>query len=170
MKRINRYLEAMLAPLCAALMGMLTLTVLWQVLSRLIARINTAMGTAPWIEPSKWTEELATFLLAWVALLGAAYALRRGEHIGLDLLYSRFDHRWQRLADAVVRTATLLFALAMVFGGGQLTAVMLALDQRTPALDWPMGAIYVAVPLSGALMFCFALERVYGEHAAGDIT
>ncbi len=170
MSRINVLLERLLAPLCALLMAALTLTVLWQVASRLANRISVAMDWPVWITPSTWTEELASFLLSWTALLGAAYALRRGEHIGLDLLYKGFDARWKRIADVATRGAVALFALVMVIGGAMLVGVTLELDQRTPALGWPMGLIYGAVPLSGALMFAFAIERVYTDNAAGDMT
>ncbi len=170
MSRLNTLLERLLAPVCAALMAALTLTVLWQVASRLTNRVIVAMDWPVVLTPSTWTEELASFLLSWTALLGAAYALRRGEHIGLDLLYKGFDARWRRIADLATRIAVALLALVMVIGGALLVQITLALDQRTPALGWPMGLIYGAVPLSGVLMFAFAMERVYTEHAAGDMT
>jgi TRAP-type C4-dicarboxylate transport system permease small subunit len=169
MSRINAFLERLLAPICALLMAALTLTVLWQVTSRLANRISVAMDWPIWVRPATWTEELASFLLSWTALLGAAYALRRGEHIGLDLLYKGFDARWKRVADAATRAAVALFALAMIIGGTGLVAATLELDQRTPALGWPMGWVYGSVPLAGALMFLFAIERVYTQEAAGDI-
>lgn len=162
--RFNVRAEAALRPVVAALCGALALTVLWQVATRLTARVALALELPTPIEPSRWTEELASFLLAWTALLGAAYALRRGEHIGLDLLYARFGARGRGRIDALARAAVALFGLLLAGGGAWLTALTWALDQRTPALGWPMGAVYAVLPLAGLLLAAFAAERVYIDH------
>ncbi|NIX00358.1 MAG: TRAP transporter small permease subunit, partial [Phycisphaerae bacterium] len=54
-------------------MGVLVIDVTWQVITRFVLK-----------NPSSWTEELATYLLIWVGLLGAAVALHRGAHLGID--------------------------------------------------------------------------------------
>ena len=48
-------------------MGLLVLDVLWQVTSRFVIQ-----------RPSQWTDELATLLIIWVAMIGASVAFIRG--------------------------------------------------------------------------------------------
>jgi len=154
-------IEALLRGLLAALMAAMTLTVLWQVLSRLLSRLSVRFDIPALVEPSRWTEELAGFQLGWLALLGAAYAYRRGMHLGLGLFYDRMTPRGRRAADVIGAGSVMLFSLAvLVYGGVRLVSLTLELRQITAALRWPMGVVYAVIPVSGALMAVFALERL----------
>jgi TRAP-type C4-dicarboxylate transport system permease small subunit len=167
--RFNAMIERTLGVLLSGLMLTMVLTVLWQVATRLSSRIATAQGWVPPFAPSQWTEELASFQLAWIALLGAAYALRRGEHMGYDSLFIAFAGAGRRRNLLFVRLCVIAFALVLVIGGVGLVAMTLELGQTTPALRWPMGWVYSVAPLSGLLMICFAAERVFlDETAASD--
>jgi TRAP-type C4-dicarboxylate transport system permease small subunit len=160
-KRLCDTAEALLAKGLVLLMGLMVLTVGWQVASRLLARLSLSMGWELLVEPSRWTEELAGFQLAWVALLGAAWALRRGEHIGLDVLYQRFGDAARRRVDVTVSACVALFS-ALVLGYGGLSLVLMTheLEQQTPALGWPMAAVYSVVPLTGVLLTLFSSETL----------
>jgi len=154
-------IEALLRGLLAILMAAMTVTVLWQVLSRFLSRLSVRFGIPALVEPSRWTEELAGFQLGWLALLGAAYAYRRGMHLGLGLFYDRMTPRGRRVADVIGAGAVMLFSLAvLVYGGVRLVSLTLELRQITAALRWPMGAVYAGIPVCGALMALFALERL----------
>ena len=61
--KVKRFLDKCLEVTVMVAVGILVLDVLWQVFTRKVLN-----------DPSKWTEELAIFLLIWVALLGAAVA------------------------------------------------------------------------------------------------
>lgn len=161
MKRLCGAAEAILGRGLVLLMALMVLTVGWQVASRLLARLSLAMGWELLVEPSRWTEELAGFQLAWLALLGAAWALRRGEHIGLDLLYQRFDAAGRRRIDLVVSAAVAAFSLLVLgYGGLRLVLMTHELNQQTPALGWPMAAVYTVVPVTGLLLTLFALDTL----------
>ena len=129
----------------AALIGLTVLmvvTVTWQVATRFL--LNS---------PSSYTEELATFLLLWISLLGAAYALRQNAHLGIDVVTSRLAPEAQQEARVASFVVVALFAIvALVIGGGLLVSVTLELGQRSAAFQVPMGFVYLVLPLSGLLM------------------
>jgi TRAP-type C4-dicarboxylate transport system permease small subunit len=153
--------HALLGQVLVALMCVMTLTVGWQVASRLLARLAMRMEWGPLVEPSRWTEELAGFQLGWVALLGAAYALRRGEHLGFDLFYQHLSPALRRWADVAGGTLIALFSLVvLVWGGSSLVLMTRELGQRTAALGWPMAWVYSVVPAAGLLLALFALEAI----------
>lgn len=170
----NLVIERALALSLSLLMASMVLTVLWQVATRLASQIAGAQGWSLPLSPSQWTEELASFQLAWVALLGAAYALRRGEHMGYDSLFVAFGPVGRARTTHFVKACVIAFALVLVIGGAGLVWMTLELGQTTPALRWPMGWVYSVAPISGVLMIAFAAERVFpddGEHdpvATGD--
>lgn len=161
LSRLCDRIDVLLRGLLAVLMAAMTLTVLWQVLSRFLSRLSVRFGIPALVEPSRWTEELAGFQLGWLALLGAVYAYRRGMHLGLGFFYDRMTPRGRRAADVVGAGAVMLFSLAiLVYGGVRLVSLTFELRQTTAALRWPMGAVYAGIPVCGALMALFALERL----------
>jgi TRAP-type C4-dicarboxylate transport system permease small subunit len=150
-----------LGRLLVVIVGAMALTVGWQVSSRLLARLCLALDWPVLVRPSRWTEELAGFQLAWVALLGAAWVLRRGEHPGLDLLYQHLAPRLRRAADVLGAALIALFAfVVLVYGGIRLVQMTQELGQKTAALGWPMSVVYSVVPVAGLLLALFALESL----------
>ena len=89
------------------LMAAIVLVVCWQVLSRFVLT-----------NPSSMTEEIARCLLLWIAMLGAAYAYRTGQHLGLDIVTSRMPALWQHRIAFVLTAAVVVFSsVVMVWGG-----------------------------------------------------
>ncbi|WP_203075980.1 TRAP transporter small permease subunit [Falsiroseomonas ponticola] len=50
---------------------------------------------------SVWAQELEWHLMSPIALIGAAYALRHGEHVRVDVLYAGFSPRAKAAVDLV---------------------------------------------------------------------
>ncbi len=141
-----------------ALFAVLVLDVLWGVISRYV----------PGIRPSDWTEELAVYLLVWVSLYGAALTYRAYGHLGVDYFVAKLDPSAQKLVAVIVELAVLLFAgFALCFGGWRLVADTLAANQLTPVLQWKIGYLYSAVPLSGVFFVAFAIEHLIHLEPAG---
>lgn len=133
-----------------ALVALLVLVVLWGVLSRFVVSV-----------PSRWTEELATCLLSWVALLGAAVAMRRHQHPGVDFFFSRLHPDTQRLNAMIVQLLIIVFAsTVMIWGGVSLVARTLSTGQVTAALGIRTGLVYLAVPISGLAMLLSGIEEL----------
>jgi len=160
-KRLCDAVHDALGRALVALLAVMALTVAWQVSSRLLARLCLALDWPVFIQPSRWTEELAGFQLSWVALLGAAWVLREGAHPGLDLVYQQLGPRLRQAADILGSTLVALFSLVVfVFGGLRLVVMTQQLGQRTAALGWPMAAVYSVVPMAGLLLALFAVEAL----------
>ena len=104
-----------------------------------------------------WTEELARYFLIWMAFLGGALAVRRRAHLSMGLAVMHL----RATAAAMVRRAKDLCVAA--FAGIMLTAggnyVQVAMEQRTPVTQIPMGWIYLPIPLAGALILLFLAEQ-----------
>jgi TRAP-type C4-dicarboxylate transport system permease small subunit len=160
-KRLCDVVHAALGRALVVLLGVMALTVGWQVSSRLLTRLCLALDWPVFIQPSRWTEELAGFQLSWVALLGAAWVLREGAHPGLDLVYRQLGPRLRRGADVLGATLIALFStVVFIYGGIRLVLMTQALDQKTAALGWPMAVVYSVVPVAGTLLTLFALEAL----------
>ena len=143
-KGLTRILEVFLV----AAMTLLVLDVVWGVFTRY------ALG-----EQAKWTEELARFLLVWVALLGGAVAFGRKAHLGVDYFVEALHPDARRMLTVIGHLVVLFFGGAIfLLGGFRLVSDALSLEQVTPALGWKMGYVYMVVPISGFFMVLFSLQ------------
>jgi TRAP-type C4-dicarboxylate transport system permease small subunit len=148
--RIKNFVTWLLEQVLIGSVAVMVLVVLWGIATRFL------FGS-----PSRWTEEVSTNLLIWVALLGAAVAFGRQEHLGLDYFVNKLDPAAQRLNAIIIQLATSLFAAAaMVYGGYVLVAETLHAGQLTPVLGVKMGYVYLAVPLSGVFILLYGIERL----------
>ncbi len=143
---LNRVLEGVLI----LLMGLLVLDVLWQVASRYLLR-----------RPSSWTDELATLLIIWVAMLGASVAFIRQSHLGVDYFVGKLPPRARAWSELVVYAVVGFFSgTVLLFGGIQLVSLTLLTHQVSPALGVKMGHVYLALPVSGVFIVVFAVEAI----------
>jgi len=147
MTKLKNILDKCLEVLVMVAVAILVIDVLWQVFTRFILK-----------DPSSWTEELATFLLIWVALLGSAVALGRGAHLGIDYFVGKLDDKVRIKTELFVFAVVALFSmLVMVWGGIGLVVRTLELNQISVALKLPMGYVYLAVPISGAFLVLYSM-------------
>ena len=108
--------------------------------------------------PLVWSDEIASLLFLWLAMLGAAIALRRGAHMRLTTVVARMPPAWRARLDALAVGVPLLFLALLVN-----PALDYVDDQSfiaTPALSWP-GSIRAAALLAGiGAMLAVALLRL----------
>ncbi len=152
---IGPWIRFVVKPLEIALifgMAVLVIDVLWGVFSRY------ALG-----EQTRWTEELAVYLLVWISLLGGALMFRENGHLGVDYFVGKLEPSARRLSAVIVEGIVILFAaFALVFGGLNLVGKTLESGQVLPTLGLEMGYVYMVVPISGILFCLFALEHMVG--------
>ena len=147
MERVTRILDKALAVFLIFLMSMMVLTVTWQVISRFIVK-----------SPSSFTEELARFLLIWIGLLGASYALRTKAHLGIDILPKYLKCLQRKLLLLLIYLLIIAFSLfVMVIGGFRLVDLTFTLDQTSAAMGIRMGYVYSVLPLSGLIMIYYSV-------------
>lgn len=61
---------------------------------------------------SVWAQELEWHLLVPISLLGMSYALRHGEHVRVDILFSKYSERSKILLE--IATALISFAVCLI--------------------------------------------------------
>ncbi|WP_439598794.1 TRAP transporter small permease subunit [Falsiroseomonas sp.] len=63
---------------------------------------------------SVWAQELEWHLMAPIALIGAAYALRHGEHVRVDVLYAGFSARNKARVDVLAGLAGIVVCALVI--------------------------------------------------------
>ena len=72
--------------------------------------------------PQTWTDELSGYLLVLIVMMGLAEALRRGDHIGVDLLTSRLSEKGRRLIEIWGMLAVIAFSTILLTSSWQMVA------------------------------------------------
>lgn len=105
--------------------------------------------------PTIWAYDITYMLYGSHFMLGAAYALYKGQHIRTDIFYQKFSIRWKGIVDA---TLYLLFFFPGVFffmlAGWDEAAHSWHLRERSDASPWrpPIYPLKTVIPVSAALL------------------
>lgn len=174
MRWLNRLEETLIATLIAAATAVVFAAVLHRYsigsAASLLAwaRANdhpTVLAAAKWVFGSlreinlTWAQELTIYLFVWMAKFGAAYGVRTGIHVGVDVLVVRLSKSRRRP-----------FILFGLFCGALFTGIVGSLgahfvweiahtEQVSADLELPMWIVYLAVPL-GSYLMCFRFLQV----------
>jgi tripartite ATP-independent transporter DctM subunit len=108
--------------------------------------------------PLVWSDEIASLLFLWLAMLGAAIALRRGVHMRLTTITARMASHWRARLDAIAVGVPLLFLLLLL--GPTLDYVEDQSFIETPALGWSGSVRAYAMVVGIALMLAISLLRL----------
>jgi tripartite ATP-independent transporter DctM subunit len=108
--------------------------------------------------PLIWSDELASILFLWLAMLGAAVAFRRAEHMRMTAVVASARPAMRAYLDVVATCAALAFLLLIAW-----PAYEYAYEESfitTPALQIPNTWRAAALPVGICLMALFAFLRL----------
>jgi C4-dicarboxylate transporter DctQ subunit len=122
----------------------------------------------------EWAQELAIIMFVWMAKFGAAYGVRKGVHVGVDVLVSRLPAEWRKNTTIIALVCGMLFTgiigtlgLRFVWENGMHHAFFSLFHiesdtpegPTTPDLEWPTWFVYSVVPM-GSYLMCFRFIQV----------
>jgi TRAP-type C4-dicarboxylate transport system permease small subunit len=113
-------------------------------------------------KPTIWTNEITSYLLVWVGLLGVVYAYDKKTHVSVDLFYRRLSVRIRRFFDAITSSLMLLFALCVCVYGYKYWWLGYSRGWRHfGMLDVPMSYTRIALPIVGLLLVFQLIITLY---------
>ncbi|MBM4190253.1 MAG: TRAP transporter small permease [Betaproteobacteria bacterium] len=181
-KLLNRFEEL----LVMTFMALATLVTLAAVLHRYFSGLAIPV-VQDWLLGLRfaWSQELTIILFVWMAKFGAAYGVRTGIHVGVDVLVNRLKDGHRRvfivfglLAGALFTGIISILGALFVWENGAHYASFHALGMDvsaltegpvTPDLEWPTWIVYSAIPLGSALMCFRFLQVVWGFLRTGAL-
>lgn len=166
MDAVKERLDALLRWIIVALFALLLVLVVWQVFSRQVAG-----------DPATWTDEGARMAFVWLGLFAAALVFGERGHIAVEFLARRVPAPLERGIAVGVQLVVMAFALVVCLWGGA-SAAQNAWTQELSVLPFTYGHMYLALPVSGALVLFYAAHYarsllggsvpLYGGDAAAD--
>lgn len=108
--------------------------------------------------PLIWSDELASILFLWLAMLGSVVAFRRSEHMRMTAVVARAGPATRAYLDVVATCAALAFLLLIVWPSYEYAYEESFIT--TPALQIPNWWRAAALPIGICLMASLALLRL----------
>lgn len=148
MKRLRNIMNQALHALAGGSFLVMVVLTCWQVVTRYV--LNA---------PSAWSEELVSYMFAWMALLGASLVVGERGHMNIPILVERLGPAGRKVFAILAEMIAGLFAIViLVYGGMQITS--LAMGQMTSSLGVPVGVFYIVLPLSGVLNLVYVILNI----------
>ena len=173
---MNKLLDRLEEFIIGALMAVATIVIFISVVHRYMSGYEIP-GLQDWLLELNvgWAQEFCIILFVWMAKFGAAYGVRTGIHVGVDILVNKLTGASRAaliqtgLVCGVVLTGLIgLFGALFVWENGLAyeTLTLLGRDAgdffegpTTPDLEWPTWIVYSAVPL-GSFLMCYRFVQV----------
>lgn len=152
-------------------LGLLADAVAWfrtHEMAGLSAAAKSAYFGVRWIN-LVWAQELTIILFVWMAKFGAAYGVRTGIHVGIDVLINRMDPPKRRFFILLGLFAGALFTGIIATLGSSFVYHMAQGSAISPDLGLPMWMVYMAIPLGSSLMCFRFLQVAYGFWHTGEL-
>lgn len=157
MGQLRKFLDKVLELLAGISFIAMVLLTCWQVLTRYV------LGN-----PSSWSEELVSYLFAWMSLFGASIVVGGRGHMNIPLLVERANPSLQKALSIFAEIIACFFSIViLVYGGIQITS--LAMGQMTSSLGIPIGVFYIVLPISGVINVIYTILNIM-ELADGRIS
>jgi TRAP-type mannitol/chloroaromatic compound transport system permease small subunit len=103
--------------------------------------------------PTMWGTEMVSYLFAGYTLLGGAYTLLYGDHVNINVFYSRQSSRRKAFFDIITAAIFFLYVWVLLWEGSKFALDGL-LRNRHSGTDWnpPLYPILMALPIGAFLM------------------
>ena len=108
----------------------------------------------------RWSEEVALFLMVWMAFISMAIGVQKGLHIALGFFYGLLPKKVAWFVGKMDLLVIMGFGCFMVYYGARL--VMSTMTSTLPATQWPAGLMYVMIPVGGVFIVYFTLLDFFG--------
>lgn len=117
-------------------------------------------------DPAIWTLEMAQFLMVAYFLLGGAYALQQGDHVRMDLFYSRWSPRTRAIVDLCTVGFLLVYLGFLLYGGISSTRYALEYTETSYSAWSPQMAPIKVIMCIGVLLMLLQVLATFFKDLA----
>lgn len=107
-----------------------------------------------------WAGELTNYLFIWSALFGAAYGFRKGIHISVTILLSKFSPIVAKFFMILAFIITTIYLGVISYFGYELVLMLKDFEEISVDLEVPIWIPHLVLPIAFALAAYRAAEKV----------
>jgi TRAP-type C4-dicarboxylate transport system permease small subunit len=154
--KLMELLDAVIHKLIIFIAGLMTLTVILQVLFRYILK-----------NPLIWTEELARYLMLWMVFTGASCIIKKWDNIYVDFFINKLTKKPKEIV-ILIQKFLILGLIVYSFYLCITIFPKVSVTQITPALGismlWPQAGIIVGFFLMGLQIVGVILDDIFKKN------
>ena len=166
---ISNFIDKLEESIIIFFMGFATLIIFLSILHRALSSIDLFWDFLSSVHFS-WAQELCIYSFIWMAKFGAAYGVRTGVHLGVDVLVSNVGVKLQRVLISIGFLIGVAFTLGVAFLGARWVIFVYSTGQVSPDLFIPMWIVYLCIPLGSGLMCYRFLQVLWRYINTGEIS
>ena len=148
LRRLNDLVDFVLEIVCSILLTVMVTTIFIQVLARYVFLASTP-----------WSEEIAVYCFIWVVLLGTSLGVRSHSHLVADVLPDNLPGAVEKAVVALSLSLVTIVAVVFLWYGAEYAR--LGITRLSFSMGFPMVYIYAGMPIAGAAMLLFLVERFH---------
>lgn len=148
---IERWTRRLEEGLLAFLLAVMTLLTFVQVILRYV--FNSGFT---------WALEASTYLFGWLVLLGIAYGVRAGSHIGVDIVVQRLSPGPRRAVGVLAALLCIAYAGILLIGSYNYVDTMHTLGVEAEDLPIERWILLLALPIGFLLLLLRLIQVAWG--------
>jgi C4-dicarboxylate transporter DctQ subunit len=165
-----KFLDRLEEWLIASLMAAATLVIFLAVLHRFTTGLPIPLVQDYLIQiNTSWAQELCIYMFVWMAKFGAAYGVRTGIHVGVDVLLNHMNQPWRHKFVIFGLLSGALFTGIVGTLGTSFVWELSHTNSVSEVLEIPMWMVYMAVPLGSYLMSFRFLQVAWNFQQTGEL-
>jgi C4-dicarboxylate transporter DctQ subunit len=106
-----------------------------------------------------WAQELCIYMFVWMAKFGAAYGVRTGIHVGVDILLNQMSTPLRGKFIMFGLLAGAFFTGTIGYFGTHFVWELAHTEQVSADMEVPIWIVYLAIPC-GSFLMCFRFLQV----------
>lgn len=107
-----------------------------------------------------WSEELGRYCFIWLVYIGISYGVKKQRHIKVDVMLLLLKDKGKIILTIIANLLFLVFAILVVIHGNEIAMKLLKFGQTSPALQIPMGLVYMATPVGMGLTSIRIIQNI----------
>lgn len=146
--KVKKIVDKIMSWISIAIMGIMTVLVVWQVVARKILN-----------NPSAITEKTAQYLFVFAVMFGSALVFGENGHLEITTIKDKLKPKAYMVVTLLANVTLIFFSATVLIVGG----VNLAMNQWKvvdAALQLSMGLIYLSLPLCGVCMIFYGIYNI----------
>lgn len=147
--------DNLIETLVGLILGIIVLLTFYQVVARYA-----------FSSPLSWLEEFAQLLLVWAVMLGSAAAVKRSNHLTVDILFDQLHGAARVVAVLIINGLVMFLAISMAYYG-YLFYLKTAGDYAT-SLGFARNLFYLPIPIAGVLIAIFLVPATIRTIRSAD--
>lgn len=148
MTNIRKRLDNILDFFSGVILAIMVLLTSWQVFTRYLLK-----------NPSAWSEEMVSYLFAWLTLFGASLVTSERGHMNISVIIDKAKGNLRKYLEIFSEIIAFLFSLCILIYGG-LKITKLAMGQLTASIGISVGVFYIALPLCGLINIIYIILNI----------